>query len=121
MYHFSLQQLNDEDRSRLSQSISQPATGGGFNRSLSVCNPGANKSTSGIIHAAAKPGKSAFDRNKNKNNGEDGDSEEEDEDEFYDCRENLDDTSSLAKWSSMELTPADGDQVNILLNFNEGY
>lgn len=33
-------------------------------------------------------------------------SDEENEDEFYDCRENLDDTSSLAKWSSMEWTPA---------------
>ncbi len=30
---------------------------------------------------------------------------EEEEEEFFDCRENLDETSSLAKWSSMELTP----------------
>lgn len=34
-------------------------------------------------------------------------SDDEGEDEFFDCRENLDDTSSLAKWSSMELTPMD--------------
>ncbi len=37
----------------------------------------------------------------------DDDEEEDEEDEFFDCREDLDDTSSLAKWSSMDLPEYD--------------
>jgi len=39
--------------------------------------------------------------------------ESEDEDEFFDCRENVDDeTVSLAKWSSMEWTPEDAEDMD---------
>jgi len=52
----------------------------------------------------ASSGTSAADRRR--------DSEDSENDEFFDCRENLDDeTVSLAKWSSMELTPhGEGDE-----------
>ena len=33
---------------------------------------------------------------------------DEEVDEFFDCRENFDETSSLAKWSSMDLLPMGG-------------
>ena len=43
-------------------------------------------------------------------------SDDEATDEFFDCRETMDDSSSLAKWSSMDLLPldvsGDGDQSN---------
>ena len=35
-------------------------------------------------------------------------SDDEETDEFFDCRETMDDSSSLAKWSSMDLLPLDG-------------
>ena len=80
-----------------------------------------------VINAVSKPGRLAIANSSSSNNNnsssnrrrrnnnnpvdseddylDDDDDEEEEEDEFFDCRENLDDTSSLAKWSSMELTP----------------
>ena len=73
-----------------------PLSPSGLNRSRSV-----NAATS-IINAVSKPGAASG------GGGGGGDSEEEEDDEFFDCRENLDDTSSLAKWSSMELTPQVG-------------
>ena len=33
--------------------------------------------------------------------------DDEETDEFFDCRETMDDSSSLAKWSSMDLLPLD--------------
>jgi hypothetical protein len=43
-------------------------------------------------------------------------SDDEETDEFFDCRETMDDSSSLAKWSSMDLLPldssGDGDQTH---------
>ena len=75
--------------------------------------------SSNIISSVSKPGRSAFERRRaeeTRDGEEEGDSDygeddddEEEEDEFYDCRENLDDTSSLAKWSSMDLLPYDED------------
>jgi hypothetical protein len=62
-----------------------------------------------VIHSVSKPGKSAFQRSPGKEDDDDEDYDEEDDDQFFDCRENLDDTSSLAKWSSMDLPPYDED------------
>ena len=73
-----------------------------LNRSRSVHTP----TTSSMINAMSKPGKSAL--NRGTCDSDDIDTDQDDE-EFFDCRENLDDTSSLAKWSSMDLTPLDGD------------
>ena len=70
--------------------------------------------TSSSISQLSKPGKGSMARSAKTSQGEDSDDydeEDDDEDEFFDCRENLDDTSSLAKWSSMELTPIDGDEA----------
>ena len=82
-----------------------PLSPSGLNRSRSV-----NAATS-IINAVSKPGVAS-------GGGGGGDSEEEEDDEFFDCRENLDDTSSLAKWSSMELTPQVGGRHNINSQIN---
>ncbi len=75
-------------------------------------------SPSSGINSVSKPGRLAVDASK------DDDEEDEDEDEFFDCRENLDDTSSLAKWSSMELTPQgdpeDFDQTAAVLRAQAG-
>ena len=38
--------------------------------------------------------------------------EEDEDDEFFDCREQWDEASSLAKWSSMELENLDGEAIN---------
>ena len=38
--------------------------------------------------------------------------DEEEEDEFFDCNEQWDESSSLAKWSSMELETIDTDHAN---------
>ena len=38
--------------------------------------------------------------------------DEEEEDEFFDCNEQWDESSSLAKWSSMELESLDTDNAN---------
>ena len=66
--------------------------------------------TSAMINSVSKPGKSAMNRDDEDDDDEDDSSEREDE--FFDCRENLDDTSSLAKWSSMELAPYDQESVD---------
>lgn len=51
-------------------------------------------------------------RGSNSENTEDEDDEEETEtDEFFDCREDFDDASSLAKWSSMDLVPLSDEEA----------
>ena len=63
------------------------------------------------VHSVSKHGPSSICLDDEGENDDEDDSSER-EDEFFDCRENLEDTSSLAKWSSMELAPYDQESVD---------
>ncbi|XP_059092969.1 protein retinal degeneration B-like isoform X1 [Tigriopus californicus] len=103
--------LSEEDQSKVSAALApsnslHATLAPTLSRSKSMNAPPTNASAMSVISAVSKPGRGVMSQPEGEGESESPgvDSDRED-DEFFDCRENLDDTSSLAKWSSMELSP----------------
>lgn len=111
--------LSEEDQNKVSAALApsnslHATLAPTLSRSKSMNAPPTSASSLGVISAVSKPGRGVMSK------PESGEAESEspgidsdrEDDEFFDCRENLDDTSSLAKWSSMELSPFDENQLD---------